>query len=89
MVYCRGEYCVPAYDAVRLLTDRGHRAIRLHDGMLEWRLADLPVHASRMTADASAPVPPDPHQIMAAPSEPRSQIRAAASAPDQHGGTIR
>jgi rhodanese-related sulfurtransferase/DNA-binding transcriptional ArsR family regulator len=45
VVYCRGEYCVLAYDAVRLLTGRGRRAIRLSDGMLEWRLADLPVHA--------------------------------------------
>lgn len=46
VVYCRGEYCVLAYDAVRLLTDRGRRAIRLNDGMLEWRLADLPVDAA-------------------------------------------
>lgn len=45
VVYCRGEYCVLAYDAVRLLTDHGRRAIRLNDGMLEWRLADMPVHA--------------------------------------------
>ncbi|MEV0691599.1 metalloregulator ArsR/SmtB family transcription factor [Streptomyces sp. NPDC050388] len=45
VVYCRGEYCVLAYDAVRLLTGRGRRAIRLDDGMLEWRLADLPVDA--------------------------------------------
>ncbi|WP_181808291.1 ArsR/SmtB family transcription factor [Streptomyces shenzhenensis] len=45
VVYCRGEYCALAYDAVRLLTDRGRRAVRLSDGMLEWRLADLPVHA--------------------------------------------
>jgi rhodanese-related sulfurtransferase/DNA-binding transcriptional ArsR family regulator len=43
VVYCRGEYCVLAYDAVRLLTDHGRRAIRLNDGMLEWRLAELPV----------------------------------------------
>ena len=43
VVYCRGEYCVLAYDAVRLLTDRGRRAVRLHDGMLEWRLASMPV----------------------------------------------
>ncbi|WP_067138202.1 ArsR/SmtB family transcription factor [Microtetraspora malaysiensis] len=43
VVYCRGEYCVFAYDAVRLLRDRGRRAIRLNDGMLEWRLAALPV----------------------------------------------
>ncbi|WP_218006919.1 rhodanese-like domain-containing protein [Microtetraspora fusca] len=41
--YCRGEYCVLAYDAVRLLSDCGRRAIRLNDGMLEWRLAALPV----------------------------------------------
>ncbi|MDX3246507.1 metalloregulator ArsR/SmtB family transcription factor [Streptomyces sp. ME18-1-4] len=45
VVYCRGEYCVLAYDAVRLLSDRGRRAIRLNDGMVEWRLADLPVAA--------------------------------------------
>ncbi|MEV5985599.1 metalloregulator ArsR/SmtB family transcription factor [Streptomyces sp. NPDC052051] len=45
VVYCRGEYCVLAYDAVRLLTDLGRRAIRLDDGMLEWRLAALPVAA--------------------------------------------
>ncbi|MBD0839511.1 ArsR/SmtB family transcription factor [Streptomyces sp. TRM68416] len=43
VVYCRGEYCVLAHDAVRLLTDRGRHAVRLNDGMLEWRLADLPV----------------------------------------------
>jgi rhodanese-related sulfurtransferase/DNA-binding transcriptional ArsR family regulator len=43
VVYCRGEYCVLAYDAVRLLAHQGRRAVRLHDGMLEWRLADLPV----------------------------------------------
>ena len=49
VVYCRGEFCVLAYDAVRLLTDRGRRAIRLNDGMLEWRVA-----AQRV--DAVAPV---------------------------------
>ncbi|RVX39750.1 ArsR family transcriptional regulator [Nonomuraea polychroma] len=43
VVYCRGEYCVLAHDAVRLLTDHGRRAIRLSDGMLEWRLSELPV----------------------------------------------
>ena len=43
VAYCRGAYCVLAHDAVRLLTARGRRAVRLSDGMLEWRLADLPV----------------------------------------------
>lgn len=43
VAYCRGAYCVLAHEAVRLLTDRGRPARRLADGMLEWRLADLPV----------------------------------------------
>lgn len=43
VAYCRGEYCVLAHDAVRLLTELGRKAIRLNDGMLEWRLAELPV----------------------------------------------
>ncbi|CAG7632372.1 ArsR/SmtB family transcription factor [Rhodococcus opacus] len=43
VAYCRGAYCVLAHDAVRLLTDHGRQASRLTDGMLEWRLAALPV----------------------------------------------
>jgi rhodanese-related sulfurtransferase len=43
VAYCRGAYCVLAHDAVRLLTAHGRPARRLTDGMLEWRLADLPV----------------------------------------------
>ena len=45
VAYCRGAYCVLAHEAVRLLTTEGRRAARLVDGMLEWRLADLPVEA--------------------------------------------
>jgi rhodanese-related sulfurtransferase/DNA-binding HxlR family transcriptional regulator len=43
VAYCRGAYCVFSHDAVRLLTAHGRSARRLVDGMLEWRLADLPV----------------------------------------------
>lgn len=43
VAYCRGAYCVMSHDAVRLLQMKGRRAVRLSDGMLEWRLADLPV----------------------------------------------
>ncbi|MEU5539610.1 metalloregulator ArsR/SmtB family transcription factor [Streptomyces sp. NPDC020362] len=49
VVYCRGEYCVLAHDAVRLLTDHARRAVRLNDGMLEWRLAELPVDTGDLT----------------------------------------
>jgi rhodanese-related sulfurtransferase/DNA-binding transcriptional ArsR family regulator len=43
VAYCRGTYCVLAHDAVRQLNARGRRAVRLAEGMLEWRLADQPV----------------------------------------------
>jgi rhodanese-related sulfurtransferase len=43
VAYCRGAYCVLAHDAVRMLTAHGYSAARLIDGMLEWRLAQLPV----------------------------------------------
>jgi len=43
VAYCRGSYCVLAHEAVRALTASGLHAIRLRDGMLEWRLANLPV----------------------------------------------
>ncbi|WP_114906018.1 ArsR/SmtB family transcription factor [Ornithinimicrobium murale] len=43
IAYCRGRYCVLAHDAVRLLTASGHDARRTSDGVLEWRLAGLPL----------------------------------------------
>ncbi len=43
VAYCRGQYCVLAHDAVRLLSSSGVRARRAVDGLLEWRLAGLPV----------------------------------------------
>ncbi|WP_020389282.1 ArsR/SmtB family transcription factor [Kribbella catacumbae] len=43
VAYCRGSYCVMAHEAVRTLAAKGLSAARLSDGMLEWRLAELPV----------------------------------------------
>jgi DNA-binding transcriptional ArsR family regulator/rhodanese-related sulfurtransferase len=45
VAYCRGAYCVLAYEAVRLLTRHGRTARRLREGMLEWRLASMPIQA--------------------------------------------
>jgi len=45
VAYCRGAYCVLAYDAVRLLTRHGRSAKRLREGMLEWRLAGMPIQS--------------------------------------------
>lgn len=43
VAYCRGEYCVLAYNAVRLLRGSGRMARRLAGGMLEWHLEGRPV----------------------------------------------
>lgn len=50
VAYCRGEHCVLAHDAVRTLTGHGRPARRLDQGMLEWRLANLPVETARAAA---------------------------------------
>lgn len=47
VAYCRGAYCVLAYEAVDLLRAAGREARRLQDGMLEWRLTELPVDTDR------------------------------------------
>lgn len=43
VAYCRGRYCVLAHDAVRLLNANGLTARRTADGVLEWRVAGIPV----------------------------------------------
>lgn len=47
VAYCRGSYCVLAYEAVDVLRARGRRARRLEDGMLEWRLTERPVESGQ------------------------------------------
>ncbi len=43
VAYCRGPYCLMAYEAVEKLRTRGRRARRLTEGFPEWRAAGLPV----------------------------------------------
>lgn len=43
VAYCRGPYCVMAFEAVARLRASGLQARRLQDGFPEWRLARLPV----------------------------------------------
>lgn len=43
VAYCRGPYCVLAYDAVARLRQKGFKARRLEGGYPEWKLAGLPV----------------------------------------------
>ncbi len=43
VAYCRGSFCVMAFEAVALLREHGFKSRRLEDGMPEWRAAGLPV----------------------------------------------
>ena len=43
VAYCRGPYCLMAFDAVKTLRRHGRRARRLVEGFPEWRAAGLPV----------------------------------------------
>ena len=43
VAYCRGPYCVLAFEAVKLLRERGFNARRLEAGLPEWRTAGFPV----------------------------------------------
>lgn len=43
VAYCRGAYCVLAFDAVKLLRGKGFTVRRLEDGFPEWKGAGLPV----------------------------------------------
>ncbi len=53
VAYCRGAYCVLSHDAVRILTAHGRTALRLTDGMLEWRLSELPVEGRSDSEDVA------------------------------------
>lgn len=44
--YCRGPYCVMSIDAVRLLRQEGFEAVRLEDGVHDWRARGLAVEAA-------------------------------------------
>lgn len=43
VAYCRGPYCILAFEAVKLLREKGFRVRRLQDGYPEWKNAGLPV----------------------------------------------
>jgi ArsR family transcriptional regulator len=43
VAYCRGAYCVLAFEAVALLREQGFKVRRLEDGFPEWKAAGLPV----------------------------------------------
>jgi len=43
VAYCRGPYCMLAFEAVEKLRQSGYQARRLEDGFPEWKAEQLPV----------------------------------------------
>jgi rhodanese-related sulfurtransferase len=43
VAYCRGPYCVLAVQAVEVLRREGFRAVRMEEGIQEWRAMGFPV----------------------------------------------
>ncbi|MBT3386716.1 MAG: metalloregulator ArsR/SmtB family transcription factor [Desulfobacula sp.] len=43
VAYCRGPYCVLSVEAVELLNKKGYHAVRLEEGVMDWRAMGLPV----------------------------------------------
>ena len=54
VAYCRGPWCVLAFEAVALLREHGRAARRLEGGLPEWRMAGLPVEATKTVKEESA-----------------------------------
>jgi rhodanese-related sulfurtransferase/DNA-binding MarR family transcriptional regulator len=49
VAYCRGPYCVLAIQAVEMLREKGFRAVRLEEGMQDWRAMGFPVAVGEKT----------------------------------------
>ena len=43
IAYCRGPYCLLAFEAVQALREHGYRARRLQEGFPEWKARHLPL----------------------------------------------
>ncbi len=46
VAYCRGPYCMLSVEAVAALRAHGIAAVRLEDGLPEWKAAGLPVYTT-------------------------------------------
>jgi len=46
VAYCRGPFCLMAKEAVELLQQEGFSAVRLEDGVAEWRAHGLPIESA-------------------------------------------
>jgi len=43
VAYCRGPYCVMAVEAVAVLRKAGFKAVRMEEGVADWRARNWPL----------------------------------------------
>jgi len=46
VAYCRGPFCVMAKEAVEIMSREGIKAMRMEDGIAEWRMLGLPLESA-------------------------------------------
>jgi rhodanese-related sulfurtransferase len=54
VAYCRGPYCVLAFEAVERLRKKGYKARRFEEGYPEWKNAGMPVVAGLAPGDVNS-----------------------------------
>lgn len=54
VAYCRGPYCVLAMEAVGLLSAKGYQAVRLEDGVQDWRARGFAVVSEKSSGPSLA-----------------------------------
>lgn len=72
VAYCRGPFCVMAFDAVAALRAKGYRVRRLEDGFPEWMAAGFEV-------ETGPPAPRPARAPAPAPARRKPAARAAAA----------
>lgn len=45
IVYCRGEFCILADQALEILRQHGYKARRMNEGLIDWKMAGFPIQS--------------------------------------------
>jgi rhodanese-related sulfurtransferase/DNA-binding transcriptional ArsR family regulator len=45
IVYCRGEFCILADQALEILKQHGYEARRMNEGLIDWKIAGFPIQS--------------------------------------------
>ena len=86
IAYCRGPWCVLAFEAVALLRQHGRTALRLDGGLPEWRIAGLPVYTTKRAGRVRGSQPSSRRIITTITSVATTTSGRACAAPGSPAG---